>query len=55
MVQDRVILRLNLVIWLLFVMIAMDLWPVLRMTRGIIVIIAVTLAAVLYWLLYKLE
>ncbi|AHG02175.1 hypothetical protein HALLA_19950 (plasmid) [Halostagnicola larsenii XH-48] len=55
MAQVGVILRLNIVIWLLSILIAIELWPVLRTTRGIVVILVVTLAVILYWALYKLE
>lgn len=48
MTQVRVLLRLNIVIWLLSILIAIELWPVLRTTRGIVVIVVVTLAAILY-------
>jgi hypothetical protein len=55
MSRKGMVFRLNLIIWLLSILIAMELWPVLRTGRGIVVILIVTLAAILYWGLYKID
>ncbi|MGB9964530.1 hypothetical protein [Halobacterium sp. CBA1126] len=55
MAQNGVVLRLNLVIWLLSVLVAVEVWPVLRTGRGIVVIAVVTLAVALYWALYRID
>ncbi|WP_162524291.1 hypothetical protein [Halobellus captivus] len=46
-------IRLDLIIWLLLVLIAVQIWPVLKTSRGLAVLLVVTVAVVGYWALHR--